>query len=199
MTPEELIEENTPWAVEQAQRSALFFGLDSNEAISSGLWALRKAAEHFDPDGAASFSTYARKCIHNALLDQLKKEKRVADHFVNVEALGHDGFEKFLEAKPGNEISPSTGSAMQESDRILRASVDQLKESDRQMIELVWQGKKASEIAQVLGCTKQNVSYHLSRIYAELRSLLLKKGFGGLDTIGLLKTLTKAKKVTESL
>ena len=62
------------------------------------------------------------------------------------------------------------------------------------MIEMVWGGQKTSEIAQILDCSKQNVSYHLSRIYSELRSILEKKGFGGLDTIGMLKTLTKVKK-----
>lgn len=146
-----------------------------------------------------NISTYAKKCIHNALLDLLKKEKLIAEHFVSEGALELDEFESFLDAQPGSEISPSTEAAMQESGKILRAAVNELKESDRKVIELVWEGRKTSEIARILGCTKQNVSYHLSRIYAELRSILRKKGFGGLDTIGLLKTLTKVKKVAERL
>lgn len=199
MTPEERIDENAPLAVEQAQRTALHFGLDCNEALSAGLGALRKAAEHFQPDGTANFSTYAKKCISNALLDLLKKEKRIAKHFQSEEALGLDDFESVLEAHPGKEPSPSTGFALQESGKILRAAVGQLKESDRQMIELVWQGQKASEIAQILRCSKQNISYHLSRIYTELRSILAEQGFGGLDTVGLLKTVTKMKNETEGL
>ena len=195
MNQEKLIEEYFPNAVERAQRTALLFGLDPNEAISAALSALRKGAEFFKPVGTANFSTYANKCIHNALLDLLKKEKLIDHHFVSESALEFDEFENFLDAQPGSEVSPSTEAAMQESGKILRVAADELKENDRQVIELVWEGRKTSEIAQILGCSKQNISYHLSRIFAELRSILAKKGFGCLDTVGLLKTITKRTKV----
>ncbi len=45
MTSEEWIEENAPAAVERAQRTALEYGLDPNEAISAGLGALSKGAQ----------------------------------------------------------------------------------------------------------------------------------------------------------
>lgn len=49
-------------------------GADIDDFTQFGLMAILRAIRTFDPDGGANFKTYASRCIHNTLLDHLRKK-----------------------------------------------------------------------------------------------------------------------------
>ena len=48
---------------------------DYDDLSQIGCFGLLRAIDTFNPDGGASFKTYASTCIENAIIDELRKKR----------------------------------------------------------------------------------------------------------------------------
>jgi hypothetical protein len=75
-----------------------------------------------------------------------------------------------------------------ESRRILEEVIAELAPRSRQIVEQIWRGKSYSEIGAELGISKQAVQKVGYAALQSLREKLERRGFGGVDSKGFLKS-----------
>lgn len=135
---------------------------EKEDLMQEGLIGLYKAVRLFDP-ALSSFATFARVCMRSSLADVMRKYRHVAP-------LGEtDLLVEDLPADPA--LSP---------ERILMEKIERqewmqkvdraLSPMERRVFGLSLQGKKAAEIAKVLGKDKKSVENTLYRLRRKISS-----------------------------
>lgn len=141
-------------------------GLNIEEYYGILAIGLCNAAKIFD-ESKGKFSVIAYKCMQNEVYTYWRSLKRKnsipPDMVYSYDALisgdENDGNESFLDrlsiSYDGNEIINSVISNM---------FIDGLTEKERSIIDMLLNGLTHNEIADNIGCTRQNVSYYIKQI-----------------------------------
>jgi len=129
--------------------------------------ALYKAAVTYDADGAGkkvSFGLYAKICVNNALISQLRKHKSEQKR---LEAAKKAELTKKRESDPFQRIAGAEG-----AEKLLAKIGEVLSGYEKEIFEYYIDGKSVREIAERLGKDEKSVSNALYRMKVKVRGLL---------------------------
>lgn len=126
---------------------------DNDDLLQEGMIGLWKAVRNFDTeDGGASFGTYARRCVRNAIIDELRKAP-----------------EPSLPIDPGTE-APEPAQLI--PDYLEDAIERELSAIERRVLKLWLDGRSYAEIAAELGTTKKQVDNRILSAKRKLKEAL---------------------------
>ena len=144
-----------------------FYRADDSEIddlISDGIFfGLISAVKHFDPQ-KASFPTFARRCIRNAMLNAL--ERRNAKRRVPREALVSLEEEDSLSGQSDLQQRLENDEQLRE---VMSVVSEKLTEKEKQAFVLRVKGYTYAEIGQKLGSSTKSAESAVSRASAKLR------------------------------
>lgn len=157
--------------------------------------ALLKAAQHFNYE-SGEFIPFASVVIRNALRDLYERQVRHLQHHaydLNVPCNTATTEEDRIATIPDLEAKdvPEAAAAL-ESDTRLAQAMKSLTPRLRLVAEGIGAGKSYSEIGADLGISKQAAHKLAGAAMTTLREKLYAMGFGGIDTLGLLKSHSTA-------
>jgi RNA polymerase sigma factor (sigma-70 family) len=167
-------------------------GLSLAEIEIQAQEALAAAARQFDPT-KGDFTPYASQAVRNALRSLYQKQVRHHHHHAYVldQALKSTQTDLVHNTPDKKQESVATQVNRAESIEALRRAMEQMPERYRIVLTAIGQGCSYSEIGAQLGMTKQGVHKIASAAMQSLRKHLASQGFGGLDSVGLLKSFQK--------
>lgn len=146
-----------------------FLILHKDDVISSGLLGLVKAAQTFDKERGAKFSTYAALCIRNEMLMYLRKIRKSRLFEISLD-------EPVKEDESGNILTLADTPEAKENpqDECLAGMVfeDFLREQsilDRDILRMRIAGYKQKEVAKALGYSQAYIARRIRGIKARGR------------------------------
>ena len=129
--------------------------------------ALYKAAVSYDEEGSGrnvSFGLYAKICINNAMISQLRKYKA---ELRRKDAAKKAGRAERRSSDPFQKLTESEG-----ADALLGKIRECLSKYEKEIFEYYIDGKSVGEIAERLGRDEKSVSNALYRMKVKVRGLL---------------------------
>jgi RNA polymerase sigma factor (sigma-70 family) len=166
-------------------------GLDLPEIEIQAQEALAAAGRQFDPT-KGDFSAYAAQAVRNALRSLYEKQVRHHHHHAYVldQPAGMQSTQTDLVQNTPDKKQESVATQVNRAESIaaLQRAMAQMPERFRVVLTAIGQGRSYSEIGDQLGMTKQGVHKIASAATQSLREHLESQGFGGLDSVGLLKS-----------
>ncbi len=167
-------------------------GLDLPEIEIRAQEALAAAGRQFDP-AKGNFAAYASQAVRNALRSLYESQVRhhVHHQYVLDQPAGMQSTQTDLvqNTPDTSQDSVATQVSRAESIAALLRSMAQLPERYRVVLSAIAEGRSYSEIGTQLGMTKQGVHKLAAAAMQSLREHLESQGYGGLDSVGLLKSL----------
>ena len=136
-----------------------------------GMIGLCKAAKTFDNSKGSKFSTYACICIRNAILMDIRDQKRQCDYYsISLQTpVGGEKDEISLEDTI-SDYELELDILNKEEKMALIESIRKLNDEDRQMIDLYfWKEMTQQEISRYLKMSQANVSRRIQRALNNLR------------------------------
>ena len=138
-----------------------------DDLIQEGLMALQTACQKFDIERGVCFSTFAVKCIRNAMGMHIRKESRYQQHIACSldEKLDDDiGLATKLDTVADEVEEPAF------STELLDKVIEIAQETDcYEIIEMKIKGKSQKEIAKKLGISQSRVSEKTTWLFAYIR------------------------------
>jgi RNA polymerase sigma factor (sigma-70 family) len=166
-------------------------GLDLPEIEIQAQEALAAAGRQFDPE-KGDFTAYASQAVRNALRTLYEKQVRhhrhhayVLDQPAGMQSTQTDLVQNTPDKK---QESVNTQAGRAESLAALQRAMTSLPDRYCVVLTGIGQGRSYSEIGEQLGMTKQGVHKIAAAAMQALRDHLESQGFGGLDSVGLLKS-----------
>ncbi len=140
--------------------------LDPDDILQATWLKAFQKSHLFQPDQAGAFKTAAffswlRTIANNIITDRVRKESR-----------NPQGVLFPQEGHPANDRTPSSLVARQENTQRMIEAIDQLPTEVRDVVRLHNQGKKQTEIAEILGWTRSRVWRLLHLAPQQLRQLM---------------------------
>lgn len=127
---------------------------DLEDLLSVGYEALWDATIHFESERGFAFTTFLKNCVmqkYNRLYNGAHREKRNN----GADPLSYEGMEDIH--KEGSKYDDY-------SSLYLEDFLNTLKDTARQVAELLMEGFTKSETAKAVGCTPATVNYYLKQI-----------------------------------
>jgi len=190
---ENRVEDLLPLAARIAREFGNIPGLPFPEIEVAAQEALANAARHFDP-AKGDFAAYAACAMRNALRDL--HERQVRHHRHHVYDLDVTTNSAITSQQPRIQRVPAAGEpladhsvAAGESRQRLQHAVANLPPRMRVVAEGIRDGKSFSEIGAALGVSKQAAHKLAGAVITTLKERLQLMGFGGVDTMGFLKSI----------
>ncbi len=142
-------------------------GIGQEELRQEATIALYRAALSYVPEetgkgGDVSFGLYAKICIRNAMISQVRRYRR---RLKQAEALSQKAETEEARKRDGVEMDALAGET-------LRQMQAELSPYENRILPLYMEGKPPRRIAKELGRTEKSVSNGIYRIKAKLRQLL---------------------------
>jgi len=158
-----------------------------DDLVSEGRMALLRAASSFDPT-RGNFISYASTAIRNRLNDFYEKQVRQAEAFpISIDAHKSDKQSTEAESKFADGTADVRLAARRsESALILREALARLPARLQIVLKSIQAGKTYEEIGRELGISKQGVYKLAQPALRQVRGFLAERGFGGVDSKGLL-------------
>ena len=144
-----------------------------------GLEGLIKAAKNFDVDKGMTFSTFAVKCIHNAITFEIRKSKALMRKSEeNVLYLSHASVEgdenTALENIIPDDFDMDEYIEKKEEKELLNRAISSLSDVEQKAIKYYFVNELIQEdIAKLLGMSQANASRVLKRAINKLRTYML--------------------------
>lgn len=144
------------------------------QLVQEGNSAVVRAAKKFD-HSKGKFSTYAGKCIRNAIISALKKEnKRIQSIDSLMEIKGKDRESSFISIKDKRAVMPEEKTNLIIAGELLRTSMLELKYIEQEVVSLFFGLKDGiphnkMEIAEILGKKRDKISQILELGLRKLR------------------------------
>ncbi len=178
-TIEEVLEE---YKETVRSKAGLYFmlGAEKDDLIQEGMIGLVKAYNTYDAAKGASFSTFADLCINRQLINAVKASGRQKYAPLNMAVS--------LDRPIGDEEdAPSLGQTLvagydsDPEEQVLFAELMELladpgssffSELEKKVLELLLEGRKYKEIAEILGKTPKQIDNAIQRIRNKINSLL---------------------------
>ena len=166
-------------------------GLDLQEIEIQAQEALAAAGRQFNPF-KGDFTAYASQAVRNALRSLYEKQVRHHHHHAYVldQPAGMQSTQTDLVQNTAEKKQESVATQVNRAESIaaLQGAMAQMPERFRVVLTAIGQGHSYSEIGDQLGMTKQGVHKIAAAALQSLREHLESQGFGGLDSVGLLKS-----------
>ena len=125
--------------------------LSEDDLIQEGMLALMRAARTFKEDGGAKFETYASRCIHNGIVDIVRREINQPSPIEAVVEIG-DGHE-WVEKR-----------------EILMQALEECTEIERAIFNSFMQGYTYDEIAKIFEIGKKKIDNTIHKVKTKVRS-----------------------------
>ncbi len=190
---EELFQQHLPLADSIAAGYSNIPGVQRDDVVSIARQALQRAVESYDAS-RWPLAPYAGRAIRNALNTLYQREVRHARVVISeslIPCLDSAGEPVPLTDKWADSAQNTVLQAgQQESSALLLQLMAQLPERTQGILTRLASGQSHAEIGAALGVSKQAIHKTASAAFALLRTQLGTLGFGGLDTVGLLKSNT---------
>lgn len=168
-------------------------GMTADDVRAVAQAALHRAAQAFDPARGA-FEPYAARAVRNALNSLHQKEARHARQHLPEADLAvsatTEGSTAPSQRLPDEFQDVLTQVRSQESRHVLENLLASLPARTQQILALVAAGHSYAEIGERLGISKQAANKAANTAMENLREQLAARGFGGLDSQGLLRAAT---------
>nr|DAH56616.1 MAG TPA: DNA directed RNA polymerase subunit [Caudoviricetes sp.] len=137
-----------------------------DDLIQEGMMALWNACNTFDESKGVAFSTYAVKCISNAMGMFMRKENMATNRCISLD--------DFIDPDKGSATYADVIEAedYDRSDKVLMLSqaMEIIKETPQyEIVKMKLQGMSQVQIAKKLGITQCSVSEQLRGLYARVR------------------------------
>lgn len=166
-----LCEQYMPVLQGRAGRYSNIVGVDVEDFVQEGMFALYRAVQGYDPDMGIQFRTYAVTCINNSMASAIKT------HMKNFSQRGGVQIDEMDEQALHQQttllademlvedifIQKETNSLRQRQIEVL------LSDFERQVLVLYLSGQSYQEIASVLSTTTKAVDNALQRVRRKLR------------------------------
>ncbi|MDQ2867120.1 MAG: sigma-70 family RNA polymerase sigma factor [Verrucomicrobiota bacterium] len=158
-----------------------------DELVSEGRLALLSAARSFDAS-RGNFVSYASAAIRNRLNDFYEKQVRRAEVFPSpLHSPSSDEQSTQIEGKYADETADvRLGARRSESAALLREAIVRLPRRLQVVLTSIQAGRTYEEIGRELGISKQGVYKLAQPALRQVRSFLSERGYGGIDSKGLL-------------
>lgn len=171
-----------------------------SEALSEAHQALFRASEAFD-SSRGEFTPYAAKSVRNALNSFYAKSLRLANIFPKSLDAAPDWNHQHEETSAitfGEEIRDTRQNVLvevrrRETTSVLEEILRFLSPRERVVVEGMRSGKSLSEIGEMMEISKQATHKISTSALEKLRERLAFLGYQGLDSQGLLKSLSSRK------
>ncbi len=169
-----------------------------SEALSEAHQALFRASEAFDP-ARGEFSHYAARAVRNSLNSFYAKSLRLAKIFPKSLDDAPDWNHRIPDESAPSSYGSGIGDSGQnvlvevrrrESTSILDEILNHLSPRERIVVEGMRSGQSLSEIGEGMGISKQAAHKISTTALQKLRDRLSFLGYQGLDSKGLLKSLS---------
>lgn len=166
MTNEEMFTENIRLAYKNAQHYKNC-GIEYEDLKQICLYALWKAVLTYKQEKEIAFSSYAYRVIQNEVNFYLRKNRKYFKNKYFSETVCENIKLEDILADTHNEIE-KIESCIDNENYIKRIRNSNMKEKEKQVLELSLKGYKQKQIAETIGCSQPQVS----RIIKKLRSSL---------------------------
>lgn len=166
MTNEEMFNNNIKLAYKNAQRYKNC-GIEHEDLQQICLYALWKAVLTYKQEKGIAFSSYAYRVIQNEVNFYLRKNRKYFKNKYFSEIVCENIKLEDILADTHNEIE-KIESRIDNENYIRRIRNSNMKEKERQVLELSLKGYKQKQIAETIECSQPQVS----RIIKKLRSSL---------------------------
>jgi RNA polymerase sigma factor (sigma-70 family) len=87
---ERIINSNLRWVIKEANRYSALSGVQSEDLIGEGFYALVQAAHHYDVERSTKFLSFATYYIRGAFSDLIKKEEKFRKRLTMVDVFSSD-------------------------------------------------------------------------------------------------------------
>lgn len=178
-TAEEILIEKYRHLAKIKSKEYFIVGADQDDVIQEGMIGLYKAVKAFDPEGKASFKTFADTCITNQILSAIKtantKKNIPLNESVplNAQDDGEGELAEFIAASEEGE--PEAQALTSEILRALAGSSESpFSEMEIQVIQLRLQGYDYAEIAENLGKSTKSIDNAIQRVKKKIVAYLEK-------------------------
>lgn len=150
------------------QSTSELLGIGREELRQDAAMALYRAAQTYDPADkgqSVRFGLYAKICIRNAMITQVRRYNRI----------------RAQREKVTEQTAPSRRQRWQELDKVVLAgeTIGRLQEMlspyEKQILQAYMQGKPPREIARELGRSERSISNGIYRMKCKLKEILTEK------------------------
>lgn len=143
-------------------RSFYVIGEDGDDLIQTGMIGLMRAVRSYSSDGAATFKTYASRCIRNTIVDAVRKRGATPDS---------DSIDDvFL---PSDEQEPERMFIESETSRLLFDAISSvLNEREMSVLKLFLDAMSYAEISEKLGIEKKQVDNTIYALRKKIKKLM---------------------------
>ncbi|MDE6276428.1 MAG: sigma-70 family RNA polymerase sigma factor [Clostridia bacterium] len=157
--------------VNSIARSFFLKGVDTDDIVQEGMIGLLKAINTFNLDGKVSFITYAHECIKNRLLDYIRNGTRLKN-----KALSDSVPISAVEEADSCSLTPEEIAINAEEVETLKLIiVTSLTNDERKILNMYYDGKSYSEIAQEIGKNTKYVDNVLQKIRRKIKTQFNKR------------------------
>jgi RNA polymerase sporulation-specific sigma factor len=164
-------------------KANLYFlvGGDKDDLIQEGMIGLFSAVMSYNPDGDASFPTYAELCVNRQMLNAVRSDNRVKHKPLNAaislyeEQTNRDDSASKLEEVLADPAALSPEDQVVTNDLIARLErdiIDVFSDFEKEVWQQFIEGKQYKEIAESLDRTPKTIDNAIQRIKKKLEKLL---------------------------
>jgi RNA polymerase sigma-E/F/G factor len=179
-----LVERNTGLVGTLVRRTVSFAfrlpgGYEREDLHSLGNLGLLRAAQTFDPEQGVAFSTYAYRCIKNAIVGTLSRETDRQIDYLSLSLPIGEAEDSPLEDQIADAEADTTRSALQGCERaLLESAIEQLPQRQAAVIQaLYFAGDSVAEVSVRWRLSPQAVQAQHRRALKRLRWRLGRLGF----------------------
>ena len=164
----EILMENYKGVVNKIARVFYIKGADRDDVVQEGMIALYNAIVTYDLQSKVSFSTYANECVKNRILDCLRSGNRLKN-----KALSESLPISSVEDTDSGYLTPEEIAINAEEADMLKNIIDtSLTKSERNVLDMYYDGKSYAEIAESINKNSKHVDNTLQKIRRKIKSQL---------------------------
>ena len=149
-------------------RQFFLVGGDGEDLIQEGMLGLLNAIRRYDPQGGASFKTYAERCVRNRLLSAVEMDNRLKNDPLNrgisLEVLESDSENRSVGDVAFTRWPEDVILERERQHEMQKEYVKLLSKYEMDVLKLYLRGLSYVEIASELGKTEKSIDNAVQRI-----------------------------------
>ncbi len=139
--------------------------IEKDDLFQEGLLGLHNAVCHFDPDGSASFRTYASVCIRNKMLSAVRYSNSDKNKINN----GTSSLDDVPDVPLPSDCEPENAVIIKESRILLENRIRKsLSQTENSVLQLYLSGLTYEQISHKLGISRKSCDNAMHRVRTKL-------------------------------